>query len=111
MNNEIIEEIKITFDITGQISMISDDLECIIIYEQKLSKNGGFTPLSEGVFSFTFMKNKPLEILSIPTWDEFILDFNQKRVKKFRPLWMDEEEYPEWFSSNPFLKNQLIYKL
>jgi hypothetical protein len=108
MNDFNIEEIQGELEISGQTSIISHDLNCVIVYEQKLSSDG-FKPLSGGVFSFTFTKNQPVFSQSIPTWDSFLMDFQQKRNQKFRPLWLDEEEYPEWFPESSTLKYQLLF--
>ena len=102
------EEIEMEFDVTGEINIISLDENIIIVYEQKLSKNG-FYPLSMGVYRFTFKQNVPVEILSISSWEEFEKDYHQKlENKQYRPLWLDEEEYPEWFPPSN-LKHQLLY--
>jgi len=96
------EEIKSDMELLGQVSIISKDETEIIIYEENIIKHLEY-------YSFHFKNNssKPV-IKKLENYNAFEQDYQIKINQNFRPLWLDEEEYPSWFIMDSPFKNQII---
>jgi hypothetical protein len=97
------EEIKREMELLGQVNIISKDETEIIVYEENIEKELEY-------YSFHFKKNFVAPIIKkITSYNLFKHDYQEKiKGKNFRPLWLDDEEYPCWFVIDSPYKNQII---
>jgi hypothetical protein len=102
------EIVKIEFELSGETTIVSEDDNNLIVFEQKLDRRGNFVQIENGVYAFFFSTDKPVNATKM-VWEEFEFMY-ETLVKKngYKPCFFN---YPQWFEKydEHNIKYQFIY--
>jgi hypothetical protein len=106
---EEIQDLLDMFNICGSVTLLSQNKETVIVYEQVLDmKSTSFVPLEEGIWRFIFEKDNHHVDKSYILWSDFYNEYEYYISDGFT-LFLDEESLLWWFRRNK--KIQLKYQL
>jgi hypothetical protein len=101
------EIVKIEFELSGQTTLVSEDTNNLIVFEQKLDRRGNFVPIENGVYAFFFSTDKPVKVIEM-LWKEFEFIYEALVKNGYKPCFFD---YPQWFEKydHHYKKYQFVY--